>query len=61
MQLEVALTGPGDLDDQAERLAQEGLGLLLAAEIEQPAVELALAPDPGQLVAVVGTHPDSGC
>src|SRR5207244_5676593 len=37
VELEVAVAGAGDLDDQAERLAEEGLGLLLAAETEPPA------------------------
>src|SRR5207245_7868066 len=54
VQLEVALTGLGDFDDQAERLAQERPGLVAAAEIEQAAIEVALAPDPGQLLAAVG-------
>src|SRR5207245_8421632 len=60
VELEVAVAGAGDFDDQAERLAQEGLGLVLAAEIEHPAVEVALAPDPGQLSGGGRRHPASG-
>ena len=44
-QLEVAATRARELDDEGERLLQEGLDLVLRAELEELAVEVALARD----------------
>ena len=55
VQLEVALAGPDDLDDQAERLLEQRLERRLPAELEETpvqipflAIELALLLDPGK-------------
>src|SRR5262249_11557019 len=57
VQLEVPLARVGDLDDQAERLAEERLGLVLATEGEQAAEQVPLTAELDELLAGVG-HPD---
>ena len=49
VQLEIALASARHIDDEAERLLEQGLELILLAEVEEPAVEIALATDSGQL------------
>ena len=51
MELEVPLSGPDDLDDQRQCLPEEGLKLVLLAQVEQPPVEVALPARLGQLRA----------
>jgi hypothetical protein len=53
VQLEVALAGVGDLDDQPEGVAEKRLGLFTLPECQQPAVELTFPPYPGELRAVL--------
>jgi hypothetical protein len=51
VQLEIALVGARDVDDERQRLAQERLELVLRAEVEQAPVEVGLALRPRERIA----------
>src|SRR5262249_42866626 len=58
LDLEVAAARAGDLDDERQRLLEERLDLALVPQLEEAAIQIALAPQPLRLV--VGHHGSIG-
>src|SRR6185503_6019179 len=46
VEVDQPLRGPGHLDDEPERFAQEGFEIVLLAQPQQPQIEVALTTEP---------------